>query len=198
MQTGRTEGVVEDAVERWDTHGCSTWNIRSSIDLSVPRGTLNSSADVQNAVFCTRKRPGLPPPATQHRLSRRIRSAEQTERACRCDKARGNRKHRDALIHGTHPHSVEAPGGKKLCPGRVNASAQLKGPERFLKECRLLPLRLGQSHVDRAAAKSDRDSGNAGPGAKIERSRGFRVVRGSKNAFHQVTLDEFCRIPDSR
>src|SRR3954454_19090526 len=52
MQMHWDEGVVEDAVERGDAQGCSTWNVRRHRDLHVPRGTLNSMPDVQNAVPC--------------------------------------------------------------------------------------------------------------------------------------------------
>src|ERR1700761_8380906 len=49
MQTGQSEGVVEEAVESRDIGGCSTWNTRRPIELRVPRGTLGALSNVQNA-----------------------------------------------------------------------------------------------------------------------------------------------------
>jgi hypothetical protein len=54
MQTALAVGVVEDAVEHREDQECSTWNIRISMQMRVPRGTSHTPADVQNAVVAVR------------------------------------------------------------------------------------------------------------------------------------------------
>jgi len=100
------------------------------------------------------------------------------------------------VIDGAKGNTIEL-RGESFSSAGVQLNGQFKGANRFLKECSLLALRLGEGHGDLRAAESDGDAGETGTGPEVEESRNSRrKVSGASNGLNEVTLDNTCGIAD--
>jgi hypothetical protein len=99
-------------------------------------------------------------------------------------------------IDGAQGNTVEAPIQSIGAPS-VNLRRDAGNPDRLLKECSLLALRLGKCHKNLLAANCDGDPGKTGPRTEVkQRGNTSRKSLGTGDRLDEMTGKDAARLAD--